>query len=130
MKKRHIVKIGFYYFATDSMTAATQLITLLSKLEPCEYDYRDDLGGKCFFPKTEPDFEIGLQSNQRWQAPEKPKPSKPMALPAPKRGSILCICEKSYVAPRQSCPHCGRAFAESHSRTHDGTAKDSGLRLI
>ena len=120
MKKRHIVKVGFYYFATESMTAATQLINLLSKVEPCEYDYRDDHGGKFYFPKTDRDFDIKLECNQKWKAPEQPKEGKgkkPKGLPAPVRGSIRCTCGHSDVSPKSLCPHCGRTHLEVLNRT-------------
>ena len=125
--KRHIIKVGYYSFATESLTKATRLIELLSGMELSEYDYRDH---KVYRPVPEKDFDIKLECNQAFEGLERRKPRKPLSLPAPKRGSILCICEKSYVAPRQSCPHCGRAFAESHSRTHDGTSRSSDLPLL
>lgn len=65
---------------------------------------------------------------------EKPvKAAKALTLPAPKRGSILCICEHSYVAPRETCTHCGRPFSESHNRTHGdkpATTTIPQLRLL
>jgi hypothetical protein len=61
------------------------------------------------------------------------KAPKALTLPSPKRGSILCICEHSYVAPRESCAHCGRSFHESHNRTHvdkPATTTKPQLRLL
>lgn len=130
MAKKHIIKIGYQYFATDSVTAATQAVNLLSRMIQVEFVPRGD--GYRYQPKEdESDFrKISLEMNQSFHDPKaKQKDVKPLALPAPKRGSILCICEKSYVAPKQHCPHCGRRFDESHNRTHSGTATQSGMAL-
>lgn len=130
MQNKHIVTIGHYRFAVDSITAATTLVAALSKAEQVDYEYEDH--GKIYKPLAEDarSREVELSLNQKYRPAAKPKPEpKALALPAPKRGSILCICEKSYVAPRQSCPHCGRDFSESHNRTH---RSDNGpnLRLL
>ncbi|GAA5482094.1 hypothetical protein [Haloferula sargassicola] len=117
---KHIIKFGYRYYAVDSISAATQAIALLAKLKPCEWQHEPE--GKSHYRPIEDaherDNEITLETNQRWHEPKPEKPAKAEKLPAPKRGSILCICERSYVAPRQSCPHCGRPFSESHNRTH------------
>jgi len=128
--KKHIVSISGCHFAADSVTAATAAVAAIAKLTPVEYDY--DAG--CYTP-TEKFASLHspkLEMNQPFRPAAKTKPEKPakaLALPAPKRGSILCLCEHSYVAPRQSCPHCGRAFAESHARTHEPT-KQPDLKLL
>jgi len=136
MAKKHIIEIGYQKFACDSITAATQAIAILSKLTKVTLNLEADDSDKWFY---EPDtdrrstVELKLNQNYRERKPEKPlKEPKPLALPKPARGTILCICEKSYVAPRQSCPHCGRAFSESHNRTHQSTATPSHptLRLV
>jgi hypothetical protein len=127
MKKKHIVSIGYWHFALDSVTAATNLVAALSKAEQVDYEYESP--HKVFRPMDDEArrAELELTLNQRYRPPAPPKPApKALALPAPKRGSILCICEKSYVAPRQSCPHCGRGFAESHNRTHGSASAPAG----
>jgi hypothetical protein len=127
MAKKHIIRIGYHYFATDSINSATQLVALLSKMTPSRY--KAGTGGMSWEPDSDK-LEIALEMNRRFEDPEaKVKAKKPLALPAPKRGTILCICEKSYVSPRHSCPHCGRSFTESHNRTHSSTASQSGLAL-
>jgi len=70
-----------------------------------------------------------MKLNQNFQEPRKSKVQKPLALPKPKRGTILCICERSSVAPGETCAHCGRTFTESHNRTH-GTDSHPKLRLL
>lgn len=128
--KKHIIKIGYQYFATDSVTAATQAVNLLSKM--IQVEFVPGSQGYRYQPKEdEDDFrKISLEMNQSFHDPKaKQKDARPLSLPAPKRGSILCVCEKSYVSPRQSCPHCGRKFSESHNRTHSSTAIQSGLKL-
>lgn len=130
MTRKHIIKIGYQHFATDSVTAATQVVNLVSKMIPVRFDHHGE--GFAYQPQDEEDDRevVSLKMNQKFVDPKaKKKAEKPLALPAPKRGSILCICEKSYVSPRQHCPHCGRAFSESHNRTHDGTATRSDLNL-
>lgn len=129
MTKKHLVQFGYVSYVFDSITAATQAVAFFSKLKPVkinttpkDYDrwyYEEDKDRNC---------DIELKLNQRVGSPEKPKPAKSLALPSPKRGTILCICEKSYVAPRESCPHCGRDFSESHNRTH--SEKKPNLRLL
>ena len=130
MKKKHIVTIGYNHFALDSITSANSLVAALSKAQRVDYEYADH--GRIYKPLEEDarSCEVELKLNQKFRPPAPPKPEpKVLALPKPKRGTILCICEKSHVAPRQSCPQCGRPFSESHNRTH---ANNSGptLRLL
>ncbi len=75
---------------------------------------------------------VKMNQPYRPAKPEKPaKAEKPLALPKPKKGSIQCICEHSYVAPRETCAHCGRAFSESHNRTHgDAIQSKPQLRIL
>ena len=121
MSKKHIISIGYRHYACDSIAQATQSIAILSKLIKvtrkapdihCDrWTWTSDNDGT-----TE---DISLEMNQEFSDPvAKAKPKKPLSLPAPKRGSIRCICDKSDVSPRTSCAHCGRPFSESHSRTH------------
>jgi hypothetical protein len=121
-KKVHIIEIGYQKFACDSITAATQAVAVLSKLRPVSLNTDASDSDRWFYEPTEKGrFHDGveLKLNQRYREPKAEPKSKALALPAPKRGSILCICEKSYVAPKENCPQCGRTFSESHNRTHD-----------
>jgi len=121
MAKKHIISFGLYDYAFDSITSATQALALFAKLKPVQYR-SDGRGNYAYEPATgddAPSREPKLELNQPYREPKPEPKQKALALPAPKRGTILCICEKSYVAPRQSCPHCGRDFSESHNRTHD-----------
>ena len=133
MATKHIITIDYVPYAVESATAAAQLLTQLAKLkrvtrntdaeDPGDWFYEEDKGAR--------QLEVSLKLNQRFLAAKPVKTSKPLALPKPKRGSILCICEKSHVAPRESCPHCGRPFAESHGRTHgDAVETKPQLRLL
>lgn len=131
MAKKHIVSVGYMKFGYDSIKAATDLVAILSKGALLEYDY--DHPNRGYKPAGEDRVrDIELILNQEFHTPLKAKEEKPLGLPAPKRGSILCICEKSHVAPRQTCPHCGRSFSESHNRTHQDQpiAKQPTLRLV
>ena len=129
MAKKHILKFGYLTFAVDSITTATAAVALFSKLTPARLNH-DAPSSDDWFWEPNPDREsaIELKMNEPFREPKPVKPAKALALPTPKRGSILCICEKSYVAPKQSCPHCGRSFNESHSRTH-GTDRQAGDQL-
>jgi hypothetical protein len=124
MATRHIITIDHQDFAVESAAQATQLLTLLAKLQKVRLNIEADSSRGWFYeddPICHRQIEVSLKLNQPYRAakPEKPsKPEKPLALPKPKKGSIQCICEHSYVAPRESCAHCGRTFAESHNRTH------------
>lgn len=123
MAKKHIIKFGYRYFAVDSVTAATQAVALLSKLQPVQHVTSGGYDNWHYAPEDEDvrPREVRLELNQPYREPRKkpdPKPAKPLALPKPARGTIRCICEKSDVAPKQSCTHCGRPFSESHNRTH------------
>ena len=128
---RHIVSYGYQHYAFASLAKAADAVKFFSSLErvsrqigPEDHDYM------YFTPELEKDkTKIELETNCRYVPAEPPKPTKILGLPAPKRGSILCICEKSYVAPRHTCPHCGRAFTESHNRNHGSPAVQSGLNL-
>ncbi len=131
MIKKHIIEVGYQKYAVDSITAATQAVAILSKLQRVTLNHDADSSDHWFYQPDEDKHRstIELKLNQNYRDPAKSKPKKALALPAPKRGTILCICEKSYVAPRESCVHCGRAFSESHNRTHS-TASQSKLRLL
>lgn len=121
-KKVHIIEIGYQKFACDSITAATQAVAVLSKLRPVNLNTdAKDSDHWYYEPEEGSRYRTGveLKLNQKYRERKPKVEPKAMALPAPKRGTILCICEKSYVAPRETCPHCGRAFSESHNRTHD-----------
>jgi hypothetical protein len=122
MRKKHIIKFHCYHFAVESITAATQAVAMLSKLQPVKYVTDGEYSGWHYAPDESGRREITLEMHQPYRDPKPEKKPKSLALPAPKKGSILCVCEKSYVAPRQSCPHCGRKFSESHNRTHNAHA--------
>jgi hypothetical protein len=127
--KKHIVTFGPYDFAVDSVSAATQAVALLSKMTPVRFR---KVGEKFCYQEEERDrtHEVKLELNKEFMPLDKPKPEpKALALPKPKRGTILCICEKSHVAPRETCPHCGRDFSESHNRAHS-SKNEPHLRLI
>ena len=134
MTKKHIISIGYRHYAADSISAATQALAILSKLKRVKRQAPGKHSERwTWFPDDDSE-EISLEMNQDFHDPEaKPKAkTKALALPAPKRGTILCICEKSHVAPRETCPHCGRSFTESHNRTHQDPviAKQPNLRLL
>lgn len=132
MPKKFIIKIGYQSFSVDSATAASQAMAALAKLQPVNHNTEASDPDHWFYEPEEGRHRgFELLPNQPFREPKKESAPKPLALPKPKRGSILCICEKSHVAPRESCPHCGRPFSESHNRTH-GSAIQSHptLRLL
>lgn len=135
MTKKHIVEVGYMKFAFDSIKAATDLITLINKAIPVDYEFEHPARG--YKPSENArERDIKLELNQVFHPAPKPKaekPAKALALPAPKRGSILCICEKSYVSPKTLCPHCGLHFNVSHGRTHERSEQlesQPKLRLV
>lgn len=134
MEKRHIITIDYQSYAVESATAATQLLTLLAKIRKVRRNSDADHSSHWFFEdeaNSMRELEVTLKMNQPYRPTKPVKPPKavkPLALPKPKKGSIQCICEHSYVAPRESCTHCGRPFSESHNRTH-GTPIESEPRL-
>jgi len=136
MAKKHIISFGYREFAVDSVTAATAAVALLSKLIPVRQNMDSDRSSGWFYePDSDRDVTIKLKMNEEFREPKPAKPEKapkPLALPKPARGTIRCICEKSDVAPKQSCAHCGRPFSESHNRTHQGDSIPSHptLRLL
>lgn len=129
MAKKHIVTIGLYDFAFDNPTQVSAVIKAMAHGVQC--DWKHVPNGKSYYQPTDSDEIRGIkmEMNQEFREAPKPKPEKALALPAPKRGTIRCICDKSDVAPRQSCPHCGRPFSESHNRTH-GDETQTKLRLV
>lgn len=130
MKKKHIVKFGYTKYAFDSITAATQAVAFFSKLHPVKLHSEGPYETWHYRTNSDHEKEVTLELNQKYSDPVPPKARKALALPAPKRGTILCICEKSYVAPRETCDHCGRAFSESHNRTHQDKSTGPKLRLL
>lgn len=133
VSKKHIITFNGYHFAADSIAMATKAVEVLSKLKPCRHITSGGYEDWHFAPEDREvflRFDLEVRMNQEYRERQKPKAEKTLALPAPKRGSILCICEKSYVAPRQVCPHCGRTFSESHNRTHSNSESEPKLRLI
>jgi hypothetical protein len=138
MATKHIIKIGYQAFACDDKKTAHDLLALFAKLQPVDHVIEGDPDEWYYTPEIGVHSrEITLKPNQLFRPSKAEKPSKSvkapkaLSLPSPKRGSILCICEKSYVAPRESCPHCGRLFAESHNRTHgDAVPVKPQLRLL
>lgn len=132
MSKKHIIEIGYQKYAADSITAATQAVNILSKLKPVRLNTDSRDSDDWFYEPDEDDRfgrAIELKLNQRYREPRKPKAKKPLALPKPKRGTILCICEKSSVSPGETCAHCGLSFSVSHNRTHDRESNPN-LRLL
>jgi hypothetical protein len=133
MTKKHIVTHGYRKYAFDSVTAAAAAVAFFAKLKPVKLNTDSkSYDGLFYQPDTDRDCDVSMELNQKYKDPAAAvkKPEKALALPAPKRGTILCICEKSYVAPRESCPHCGRSFSESHNRTHQDNKQGPNLRLI
>jgi hypothetical protein len=131
-QSRHIVKYGYNAFAFKSISAAAEAVKFFGKLEKVKSEIGPEKSDYLFFtPDPDEDrTKIELLTDMRYVPAKPPKEEKPMGLPAPKRGTILCICEKSYVAPRESCVHCGRPFSESHNRTHGTGDAQSKLRLL
>lgn len=139
MATKHIIRIGYQAFACDDKKTACDLLALFAKLQPVDHITDGPVDEWYYTPEIgERSRDITLKHNQRFRPIKTEKPAKPvkaakaLTLPAPKRGSILCICERSYVAPRETCPHCGRAFSESHNRTHGDQPINSKpqLRLL
>lgn len=132
MAKKHIITLGSYSYAFDSVSAAIKAMELISKAQTVVFVCKGDYKEWHYTPDLEYRNDATLKLNEEFRAPV-PKPakaSKPLALPKPARGTILCICEKSYVAPKESCPHCGRPFSESHNRTHGTKVEGTNLRLL
>lgn len=137
MEKRHIITIDYVPYAVESAAQATQLLTILAKLRKVQRNTdAEDSAGWFYEDETRSsrELEVALKMNQPYRPARKEKPfkaEKQLSLPKPKKGSIQCICEHSFVAPRESCTHCGRPFAESHNRTHgDAIESEPRLRLI
>lgn len=135
MATRHIITIDHRDFAVESAATATQLLNLLAKLKKVRFNHEAESSRDWFYEEDLDhgrQIEASLKMNQPFAASKPAKPEKPLALPRPKKGSIQCICEHSYVAPRETCAHCGRPFSESHNRTHGDTAQKpkSQLRLL
>lgn len=134
--KMHVVDYGTYYFAFASQNDAIQLTKLLAKAQIVEriWEAKDKQFKEGTRHKDDPTLMFNVQVHPSKPPEPEQKTQKALALPTPKRGTILCICEKSYVAPKETCPHCGRPFSESHNRTHSDkqTTKNTtpNLRLL
>ena len=137
MEKRHIITIDYVPYAVESAAQATQLLTILAKLRKVQRNTDAEDSAGWFYedePRSSRELEVSLKMNQPYRLAKPvnpPKAEKPLALPKPKKGSIQCLCEHSYVAPRETCTHCGRPFSESHNRTHgDAIPTKSQPRLL
>jgi hypothetical protein len=138
MATRHIITIGYQSFAVESRKDAADALALLAKLQPVRHETSGSYDTWFYTPEIGEHarhHEVGMKANQPYRATKAEKPvkaPKSLALPAPKKGTILCICEHSYVAPKETCAHCGRAFSESHNRTHGDkpTTTKPQLRLL
>lgn len=132
MKKVHIVSFGYRDYAFTSISKATDAVKFLATLTPVKFTYESGSGPSFYVPEPHDEKrDVKLELNQNFREAEKPeKAAKPLALPKPKRGTIRCICGFSDVAPKQSCVHCGKPFAESHNRTHGSKDNGPNLRLI
>lgn len=135
MATKHIIKIGYQAFACDDRKTASELLALFAKLQAVDHVTDGPVDEWYYTPEIGINSrDITLKPNQLFRPTKSEKPvkaAKALTLPAPKRGSILCICEHSYVAPRETCAHCGRSFAESHNRTHgDAIQSKPQLRLL
>ena len=127
---RHIVTFVYQKYAFTSLSKAADAVKFFSSVEKVSMEIGPETRDYIYYT---PEFEteknkVELATDCRYVPAKPPKELKPLALPSPKRGIILCICEKSYVAPKESCPHCGRPFSESHGRTH-GSERQAGEQL-
>ena len=101
----HILRFGHQYYAIPSISAATKLIELLSKLESVEHITQGECNQWFYTPESDQNHDVRLMLNQPYF-----KPSKSPRLPAPKRGSRRCPCGHSDVSPGGRCPSCGAEF--------------------
>jgi hypothetical protein len=125
MAKKHILTIGYHQYACDSVSAATELVRILSKLKEVDH-VTDGPYEQWHYVETGEGIRCELELNKtvKVKAPPKPEP-KAKALPRPKKGTIQCRCGHSYVAPKETCASCGTPFSVSQSRTHDSTPSNA-----
>lgn len=65
MAKKHIITFAYQDYAVDSVTAATQAVALLSKLQPVRYNTEGDSDGWHYVPDEKSHRrEVGLKMNQ------------------------------------------------------------------
>ena len=105
MKKAPIISIAHQDYICKSVTHAADLLKLLSSLTPCSLKHSNSYHERWYEEEEDRPLNIGLHASEEVRM----KPKR-LALPAPKRGSVRCICGHSDVAPRQNCPSCDRFY--------------------
>jgi hypothetical protein len=115
--------IEFYHrsFRVKSIAKATELAKLMSELVEVEFKHSPDYG-KSWYEEVDPDGS-GLEVKLQVSKEVRKRPAR-LGLPAPKRGSILCICGRATVRQGESCPSCDlpfHAICEAAQRWRSGT---------
>lgn len=102
-KKMYILYVPGCHLAYESITAATNILTLLTKGIPIKHDsqYRDyEISDDEDNRTSHPSLEVGLV--------DAPTKKKPLGLPAPKRNTVPCpFCEAVDVPRGSNCKSCG-----------------------
>lgn len=103
-KRQCVLKIGSYYFATDSAATAGAILGQLSKLQGLEWEY--DPGGEGAYYVHTATPEMTLEMNKPVY------PSTPLAgLPSPEAGAVRCpSCHQADVSNGKKCAACGSLY--------------------
>lgn len=108
MSKSPIINIEHRSYAAPSISVATQLLNLLSKLKPVERKYSSDYSKSWYEPEENENLDVELRLNQ--EVKQRPKL---LGLPKPSKRTVRCSCGHSDVALGQNCPSCGGSYFDS-----------------
>jgi hypothetical protein len=103
--KAPLIEINGSDYMVKSVAKATELAKLLSELVPLEMKHSATYHEVWYEESDRCQMDIKLKI-----AVEIRKKPKRLELPAPKRGSVLCVCGRSTVSRGESCPSCDMPF--------------------
>jgi hypothetical protein len=103
-KRKCVLMIGSYYFATDSAATAFTILGQLSKLQALEWEYESNSDGS-YYVHTQPP-KMTLEMNKPVYA------STPLAgLPSPEADTVRCpSCHQADVSNGKKCAACGSLY--------------------
>lgn len=105
MKKAPIISIAHCDYICKSVSHAAELVKLLSSLIPCSLKHSHEYRDRWYQEEEDRPLNIELHASEEVRM----KPKR-LALPAPKRGTIRCVCGHSDVAPGHICQSCERPY--------------------
>jgi hypothetical protein len=102
--KAPIIEIGHQSYLCKSLSKATDLAKLLGELVPVGLRHAESFRERWYEPSEDDDY-CSLNVKLLVSEEVRKKPAR-LALPAPKRGAVKCLCGRASVRPGENCPSC------------------------